>query len=86
MEANATKELKESKGQLDNLQSQLENLLDQIEREIDENIKISKEKFKELRRLVKNITSSQENYAEKFGKDRSIQSDSIKRKERIKKY
>ncbi len=84
VEANATKELKESKGQLDNLQSQLENLLDQIEREIDENIKISKEKFKELRRLVKNITSSQENYAEKFGKDRSIQSDSIKRKERIK--
>ncbi len=84
VEASATKELRESKGQLDNLQSQLENLLDQIEKDIDKGIKLSKEKFKELRELVKNITSSQEDYAEKFGKDRSIQSDSIKRKERIK--
>ena len=30
------------------------------------------------------VTSSQEDYAEKFGKDKSIQTDSIKRKERIK--
>mgnify|MGYP000934239161 CR=1 FL=1 len=37
-----------------------------------------------LKKLVKSITYSQENYAEKFGKDKSIQSDSIKRKERIK--
>ena len=34
--------------------------------------------------MVKSITSSQEEYAENFGKDKSIQSDSIKRKERIK--
>ena len=34
--------------------------------------------------MVKKITSSQEEYAEKYGKDKSIQSDSIKRKERIK--
>ena len=33
--------------------------------------------------MVKKITTSEE-YAEKFGKDKSIQSDSIKRKERIK--
>ena len=33
---------------------------------------------------MKKITSSQEEYAEKYGKDKSIQSDSIKRKERIK--
>ena len=34
--------------------------------------------------LVKKITLSQEEYAEKYGKNKSIQSDSIKRKERIK--
>ena len=33
---------------------------------------------------MKKITSSQEEYAERYGKDKSIQSDSIKRKERIK--
>ena len=43
-----------------------------------------KKTFRELKKLVKNITSSQEEYAIKFGKDKSIQSDSIKRKERIK--
>ena len=37
-----------------------------------------------MKRLVKKITSSQEEYAEKYGKNKSIQSDSIKRKERIK--
>ena len=47
-------------------------------------IKTLKKTFKELKQLVKGITSSQEEYAEKFGKDKSIQSDSIKRKERIK--
>ena len=45
---------------------------------------LSKKDFQELRQLVKKITSSQEDYAEKYGKDKSIQSDSIKRKERIK--
>ena len=43
-----------------------------------------KKSFRELKKLVKKITSSQEEYAEKYGKDKSIQSDSIKRKERIK--
>ena len=84
VEANSSKELRESKGQLDNLQNQLDALLDQIEKDIDEEKKLSKEKFKDLRKLVKTITTSQEDYAEKFGKDKSIQSDSIKRKERIK--
>ncbi len=84
VEANSSKELRESKGQLDDLQNQLNVLLDQIEKDIDEGRKLSKEKFQDLRLLVKNITLSQENYAEKFGKDKSIQSDSIKRKERIK--
>ena len=59
-------------------------MLDQIERDIDENKKLSKNSFKKLKELVIKITSSQEEYAEKYGKDKSIQSDSIKRKERIK--
>jgi chromosome segregation protein len=58
--------------------------LDQIERDIDANKKLTKKIFTELKQLVKKITSSQEEYAEKYGKDKSIQSDSIKRKERIK--
>ena len=84
VEANSSRELRESKGQLDTLQSQLDTMLDQIEKDIDEDKKLSKERFQDLRQLVKSITSSQEDYAEKFGKDKSIQSDSIKRKERIK--
>ena len=59
-------------------------MLDKIEKDIDEDKNLTKETFRELKKLVKNITSSQEEYAEKFGKDKSIQSDSIKRKERIK--
>ena len=34
--------------------------------------------------MVKKITLSQEEYAEKYGKNKYIESDSIKRKERIK--
>jgi chromosome segregation protein len=84
VETNSSKELKVSKSLLDSLQSKLDTMLDQIERDIDEDKKLSKKVFQELRKLVKSITSSQEDYAEKFGKDKSIQSDSIKRKERIK--
>ena len=84
VEASSSRELRESKGQLDTLQSQLDTMLDQIEKDIDEDKKLSRERFQDLRQLVKSITSSQEDYAEKFGKDKSIQSDSIKRKERIK--
>ena len=84
VETNSSKELKDSKNQLDDLQTKLDAMLDQIEKDIDEDKKLSKETFNDLRQLVKSITSSQEVYAEKFGKDKSIQSDSIKRKERIK--
>ena len=84
VETSSSKELKTSKAQLDALQVQLESILDQIEKDIDDDKKLSKNSFKELRSLIKKITSSQEDYAEKFGKDKSIQSDSIKRKERIK--
>ena len=84
VETSSSKELKESKNQLDVLQSRLDTILIQIEKDIDEDKKLTKENFKELKKLVKNILSSQELYAEKYGKDKSIQSDSIKRKERIK--
>ena len=84
VEKNSSKELQLSKKELDNLQTRLDTLLDQIENDIDQNKKLTKETFKELKLLVKKITLSQEEYAEKFGKNKSIESDSIKRKERIK--
>ena len=84
VETSSSKELKTSKAQLNSLQVRLDEILDQIEKDIDEDKKLSKNSFRELRDLVKKITNSQEDYAEKFGKNKSIQSDSIKRKERIK--
>ncbi len=83
-EATSSKELKESKSQLNQLQTELDDMLNKIEREIDEGKKITKKIFIDLKQLVKKITSSQEEYAERYGKDKSIQSDSIKRRERIK--
>ena len=83
VETNSSKELQISKSRLDKLQSNLDALLDSIERDIDQDQKLSKDTFKELKNLVKKITLSQEEYAEKYGKNKSIQSDSIKRKERI---
>ena len=84
VETTSSNELKESKNKLENLLIQLDKILDKIEEIIDENKKLAKKDFVELKQLVKKITSSQEEYAEKYGKDKSIQSDSIKRKERIK--
>ena len=84
VETSSSQELKDSKTKLDDLQLQLDTILDSIEKDIDENKKLTKEIFKKLKELIKKITSSQEEYAEKYGKDKSIQSDSIKRKERIK--
>ena len=46
--------------------------------------KINKRDFSRTKKLVNKITLSQEEYAERYGKNKSIQSDSIKRKERIK--
>ena len=84
VETSSSKELKNSKAQLDKLQNELDIMLDRIEKDIDDDKKLSKEAFRKLKKLVKSITLSQEEYAEKTGKDKSIQSDSIKRKERIK--
>ncbi|MDC3104246.1 chromosome segregation protein SMC [Candidatus Pelagibacter bacterium] len=84
VESTSSKELSKSKSHLDNLQAQLEEILNKIEHLIDKEQKLTKEIFYELKGLVKKITISQEEYAEKYGKNKSIQSDSIKRKERIK--
>ena len=84
VESESSKELSKSKINLNNLQSQLDELLNKIENYIDQEKKLTKEIFQELKQLVKKITLSQEEYAEKYGKNKSIQSDSIKRKERIK--
>jgi len=84
VQSNSSKELQISKSELNKLQSYLDEMLDQIEDDIDNNKKLTKETFKDLKKLVKKITFSQEEYAEKYGKNKSIESDSIKRKERIK--
>jgi len=84
VETASSKELNTSKSNLNNLQAKLDTLLDKIESFIDQEKKLTKEIFQELKKLVSKITLSQEEYAERYGKNKSIQSDSIKRKERIK--
>ncbi len=84
VESNSSKELQVSKTELHKLLNQLDTLLYNIEADIDNDKKLSKKTFKDLKQLVKKITLSQEQYAEKFGKNKTIESDSIKRKERIK--
>ena len=84
LETSSSKELQLSKTELEKLLNQLDSMLNEIEKDIEQDKKLSKENFKELKKLVKKITLSQEEYAEKYGKNKSIESDSIKRKERIK--
>ena len=84
VESKSSNELKNSKSKLESLQYELDTLINNIEKDIDKGRKLTKETFRELKTLIKKITASQEDYAENFGKDKSIQSDSIKRKERIK--
>ena len=76
-------DLDASSRNLKGLQVKLDNLISEIGTYIDTDRKISKEIFEELKQLINKITSSQEEYAIYFGKNESIKSDSIKRKERI---
>ena len=55
VETNSSRELQLSKAELNKLQGQLESLLDQIEKDIDQDIKLSKESFQELKKLVKKL-------------------------------
>ena len=72
-----------SSGKLNDLKNKLDNLISEIGTYIETDRKLSKEIFEELKKLVNMITSSQEEYGIYFGKNETIKSDSIKRKERI---
>ena len=83
IESKSKLDLDSSSGKLKALQNKLDNFISEIGAYIDNDRKISKEIFEELKKMVNKITSSQEEYAIYFGKNETIKSDSIKRKERI---
>jgi len=78
------KDLNESKNNLQNLQAELDEVIAEIETYIDSDKKLTRELFERLKRTVNLITASQEKYASNYGKNETIKSDSIKRRERIK--
>ncbi len=83
-ESRSKVDLDSSSNKLKDLISKLNNLISEIKTYIDSDRKITKDIFEELKTLINRITSSQEEYAIYFGKNETIKSDSIKRKERIK--
>jgi len=83
-EVRSQKDLSSSKVSLQQLQSQLDEVIDEIEGYINSEKKLSRDLFDRLKKIINQITSSQEQYASTYGKNESIKSDSIKRRERIK--
>ena len=83
-EVKSQSELNQSKTNLQQLRFQLDEIIDEIESYINSDKKLTKELFEKLKKIVNQITSSQEQYASTYGKYESIKSDSIKRRERIK--
>jgi chromosome segregation protein len=83
-EVKSQSELNQSKASLQQLQTQLDEIIIEIESYIDSDKKLTKDLFEKLKKTVNQITSSQEQYASNYGKNESIKSDSIKRRERIK--
>jgi len=83
-ELRSEKNLGESKSSLQKLQLQLDNIINEIESYIDSDKKLTRIIFEKLKKIVSQITTSQEQYASTYGKNESIKSDSIKRRERIK--
>jgi len=83
-EVRSQKDLNLSKASLKQLQEQLDKIISEIESYIDSEKKLTRELFERLKNIVSKITSSQEQYASTYGKNESIKSDSIKRRERIK--
>ena len=83
-EVKSQSELNLSKSSLQQLRDQLDKIIDEIESYIDSDKKLTKDLFQRLKSIVNQITSSQEQYALVYGKNESIKSDSIKRRERIK--
>ena len=82
-ESKSKLDLDSSSRKLKELQNKLDNLISEIGTYIETDRKLSKEIFNELKGIINKITSSQEEYAIYFGKNETIKSDSIKRKERI---
>ena len=70
VESESSKQLNRSKMNLSDLQNQLDELLNDIEKYIDQEKKLTKRIFQELKQLVKKITLSQEEYADKYGKNK----------------
>jgi chromosome segregation protein len=83
-ELKSQKDLNLSKASLQQLQDQLDGVINEIEGYIDSEKKLTRDLFEKLKKIVNQITSSQEQYASSYGKNESIKSDSIKRRERIK--
>ena len=83
-EVKSQSELNQSKTSLQQLRFQLDEIINEIESYIDSDKKLSKGLFEKLKKIVNEITSSQEQYASTYGKYETIKSDSIKRRERIK--
>ena len=83
-ELKSEKDLGKSKINLRGLQAELEEIINEIEGYIDSEKKLTRNLFEKLKKIVTQITSSQEQYASVYGKNESIKSDSIKRRERIK--
>ena len=83
-EVKSQSELNLSKSSLQQLRDQLDKIINEIESYIDSDKKLTKDLFQRLKSIVNQITSSQEQYALVYGKNESIKSDSIKRRERIK--
>jgi len=82
-EVKSQSELTKSKTSLQQLQSQLDDIINEIETYIESDKKLTRDLFEKLKKMVNQITSSQEQYASSYGKNESIKSDSIKRRERI---
>jgi len=83
-EVRSEKDLNQSKSGLQKLQVQLDKIINEIESYIDSDKKLTRDLFEKLKLIVNQITASQEQYASSYGKNESIKSDSIKRRERIK--
>jgi len=83
-ELRSEKNLDQSKSGLQKLQVRLDEIINEIEGYIDSDKKLTRDIFEKLKKIVNQITSSQEQYASTYGKNESIKSDSIKRRERIK--
>ena len=82
-ELKSEKDLNHSKLGLKKIQIKLDEIINEIESFIDSNKKLTRDLFERLKQIVNQITTSQEQYASTYGKNESIKSDSIKRRERI---